>query len=245
LLGVWSGLHGAEWYIEARVEEHHWYMPRTTGQAGYGWAQLQPGASHPTQKTPKSSMIFLLNGLYLHRGTWNWTLFQQHKLAEWLYLQVIEASLFTPWRNRVSVPTRIHLVITVLLRATCIHEFSLPATSHTFMWLHSLTTPETTFTSHQDTCLFQQGTSAPNGSLPNSITYIMYPLCWSSLSSWTAKILMTEAAISSETSVTIQMTLCLIPEDLPLQKCPYYNTYLSVSSVIMHLSMSELFQFCR
>jgi hypothetical protein len=23
LLGVWSGLHGAEWYIEARVEEHH------------------------------------------------------------------------------------------------------------------------------------------------------------------------------------------------------------------------------
>jgi len=62
--GVWSGLHGADWYIEARVEERHWYMPRTTGQAGYGWAQLQPEASHPTQKTPKSSTIFLLNRLY-------------------------------------------------------------------------------------------------------------------------------------------------------------------------------------
>jgi hypothetical protein len=67
-LAVWSGLHGADWYIDARVKEHHWYMPRTTGQAGYEWAQLQPGASHPTQKTPKSSSIFLLNGLYLHEG---------------------------------------------------------------------------------------------------------------------------------------------------------------------------------
>jgi hypothetical protein len=144
-LGVWSGLHGADWYIEARVKKHHWYMPSTTGQAGYGWAYLQPGASHPTQKTPKSSTIFLLNGLYLHGDTRDWTPFQQHKQVEWLYLQVIKTFPFTTWRNRVSVPTRIHLIITVLLCATCIHEFFLPATSHTFMWLHSLNAPKTTF----------------------------------------------------------------------------------------------------
>ena len=142
-LGVWSGLHGPHWYIEARLKEHHRYMPRKRGQAGYRWAQLQPGASHPTQKTPKSSTIFPLNGLYLHGGTWDWTPFQQHKQVEWLYLQVIETFLFTPWRNRVNVPMKIHHIITALLRATCIHEVSLPATSHTFTWLHSLNAPGT------------------------------------------------------------------------------------------------------
>ena len=149
------------------------------------------------------------------------------------------------WRNRVSVPTRIHLIITVLFHAICFHEFSLPATSHTFMWLHSLTAPETIF--------YQPPRHLPVPPRPHCFQRLAtHQHYLHNIPTLLKQFVFLDGLDPDDRGSKLIQNISNISNDtvsytrrLASSKSPYYNTYLSLSSVITHLSMSELFQFCR